>query len=451
MLNGRTFVAIQKMRLFGFNISRAKPEPEQGEQRSTGAFNYPWGLLDAPYQANSGANIYVSQETALSVPAIWSAVKTIAETLAALPFDLYDKTDAGAALATTHPLYYLTKSEPDEYVTGYDFRRSLFVDACFGGALAKIYRNGVGRPVRFEYIPRTRWQAYKSVSGQKFYLVTLSDGNTEVLMPYEVLHIKGISLDGFIGEDVTKRFRTNISTSIAAEQFGNYFFGNGAHTDGIIKYPGVLDETKRTALESAIARRNGGLANVGKAMVLDGGMDYQNVGIDPKNAMLIETRNFQVNETARIFGIPAHLLQQLDRATFNNIETMNIQFVVLCLRPWAVQFEQEMHIKTLTKSEKQSSGYFYRLNLNGLLRGDTAARTAMYNTGITAGWLMRNEAREMEDLNKIEGLDKPLVQANMQTVDADGQIEIQQPQTDTTGAGTQTNDTANGTPKAAGE
>jgi HK97 family phage portal protein len=414
------------MRLFGLNISWGKTQQEQNSssRSAQGAFEWPWGNLNAPYQSMNGADMFVSQETALSVPAIWSAVNVVANTLAALPFDLYDKTDAGAELAINHPLYYLTKTEPDDFVTGFEFRRNLFVDACFGNAYARIYRNGIGRPYKFEYIPRRRVMPYKDSQGKPFYFVTMRDGSVDTLQPYEILHIKGISLDGFIGEDITVRHSTSISTSIAADKYGNYFFGNGANPSGVIGYPGVLSAAQRSILEDNFNRRNAGVQNVGKNLVIDGGMTYTKIGQTPEEAMLNETRNFQVNESARIFGVPAHLLQQLDRATFNNIETMNIQFVVLCLKPWAVQFEQEMFIKTLTKAEKVNSGFFYRLNLTGLLRGDTKARTEMYASGILNGWLTRNEARTMEDLNIIEGLDSPLMQANMSIIDDSGDVKM---------------------------
>lgn len=414
------------MRILGLNISWGKHEQDKDPagRNPQGVFEWPWGAMNAPYQSMNGADMVVTQETALPVPAIWAAVNVVSNTLAALPFDLYDKTDVGAELAITHPLYYLTKNEPDEYVTGFEFRRNLFVDACFGNAYARIYRNGIGRPYRFEYIPRRRVMPYMDLKGDKYYFVTNLDGTTEIVKPYEILHIKGITLDGWIGEEVTKRHQTSISTSIAADKYGNYFFGNGANPSGVIGYPGVLDAKQRTILEHAFNSRNAGVANVGKNLIIDGGMTYNKIGQTPEEAMLNETRNFQVNESARIFGVPAHLLQQLDRATFNNIETMNIQFVVLCLKPWAVQFEQEMHIKTLTKAEKVNSGYFYRLNLTGLLRGDTKARTEMYASGITNGWLTRNEARQMEDLNIIEGLDSPLMQANTSIIDESGDVKM---------------------------
>jgi HK97 family phage portal protein len=154
-------------------------------------------------------------------------------------------------------------------------------------------------------------------------------------------------------------------------------------------------------------------------------MEFKRIGLTPEEAMLNESRNFQVNETARIFGIPAHLLQQLDRATFNNIETMNTQFVTLCLIPWAVQVEQEFRVKLLTKAEKMADTLFWRFRLNGLLRGDTESRAAFYTSGIQNGWLTPNDVRSLEDMNLLEGGDRAYIQQNMMPIDSVDDILMQ--------------------------
>ena len=179
-------------------------------------------------------------------------------------------------------------------------------------------------------------------------------------------------------------------------------------------------EKIRTSFDTKYA----GVANTGRTAVLDSGMQYKKMGLTPEEASLNTTRSFQIRESARIFGIPLHLFQDLGDTTFNNVETMSTQFVTLCLRPWAVQAEQEFAIKTLTEQEKRTGKYFYRINLNGLLRGDTTARTNMYASGIANGWLLRNEARELEDLNTVEGLDKPLFPTNMTVLNTDGLPEV---------------------------
>jgi HK97 family phage portal protein len=201
--------------------------------------------------------------------------------------------------------------------------------------------------------------------------------------------------------------------AIAANEWGGAFFGNGAHLGGVIKYPGALDLEQEKRLIARFNRNSTGPANVGKYKVLDAGMDIVPHTLDPEKAMLNETRTFQVNEATRIFGIPAHLVQQLDRATFNNIESMNVQFVTLCLRPWAVQAEQEHMRKLLSYNEKQSGQYFIRMNLDGLLRGDTQSRAQYYNTMFNIGALSSNDIRALENLNKREGGDEYFVPLNM--------------------------------------
>ena len=439
------------MRIFGLDINWAKPAPPEQRNASVADSAGWFGMFPGPV-AMSG--MVVNRSTALSIPAVWSAVNTVSATLASLPFDLYERTDAGATAATDHPLYYTTKFEPDQYVTGYNFRRALFSSACFGNAYARIHRNGIGRPVRLEHLDSTLVQPFLH-NGKLHYRVTYGNtnpalsgqvyGNQEVLFAWEIIHIKGLTLDGMLGEEITQKHKETFGVSIAANQYGSAFFGNGAHLSGVVQAPGQLKPTDIEKIRTSFETKYSGVANTGRTAVLDGGMTYEKMGLTPDEASLNTTRSFQIRETARIFGIPLHLFQDLGDTTFNNVETMSTQFVTLCLRPWAVQTEQEFAIKTLTDSEKRTGRYFYRLNLNGLLRGDTTARTTMYASGITNGWLTRNEARELEDLNTIEGLDKPLFPTNMTVLDENGLPE--QPHTDpasaTAPADAQTDTTTN--------
>jgi HK97 family phage portal protein len=182
-------------------------------------------------------------------------------------------------------------------------------------------------------------------------------------------------------------------------------------------------------------------------------MEMKSIGLNPEESLLNESRTFQVNEISRVFGVPVHHLAQASGAALNSIEAMNTTFVTLCLRPWAVKAEQEMLIKLLTRDEKQSGKYFFRHNFEGLLRGDTAARSSFYASAILNGYMTRNEVREKENLNTIEGLDKPLVPVNMAIINADGQIEAPPAQDTNTpdpgepGSGGKKQD--NGTPQSA--
>lgn len=405
----------------------------------------------------SGVN--VSRKSALSVPAVYGAIRTVSETLASLPFDLYEKTETGAQIADRHPAYYVTKYEPAPFQTGFKFRAGLFAQACFGDAYARIYRNGVGRPIRYRNLDRDNVKVLTGADGSVMYHVTYPQGaygetpRSEVLFPWEILHIPGLTLDGLVGVDVIDTHKETFGMAIAATQYGSAFFGNGAHLSGVIEVPGAISPDDLDKIRKRFADKYSGVKKTGSTAVLDGGMKYSKIGLSPQEATLNDSRTFQRREIATVFGIPLHLIQDLGDSTFNNVETMSTQFVTICLRPWAVKAEQEFWAKTLTDAEKRSMRYFYRLNLNGLLRGDTTARTAMYKSGIESGWLLRNDARELEDLNRLPGLDKPLYPANMNVLDEDGNQEtianeqVAQPQADQPAAQNQ-NDITDGTPQA---
>lgn len=387
-----------------------------------------WGF---PFDIGGSGGEYVSMSGALSVPAVWDAVKKVSETLASLPLDLFLKTDGGSQPAKDHPVRYIVRTEPFPNTTSYDFRRALFARACFGDAFAKIHRNGIGRPVKLELM-KGMVRVVETDSGQAAYVWNWTRGNSsgqEVLLAQEVLHVKGFSLDTLKGMDVSVAHKDTLGFAVSANRYGNAFFSNFAGIDKAIVYPQVLTKQQLEQAQKAMSA-SAGIKKVGGIKILDGGVKIENMGLNPEESLLNESRAFQVNEVARVFGVPVHLLQNMDRATFNNIEMMTTLFVTLCLRPWAVQAEQEMAMKLLTRSEKESEDLFFRHNFEGLLRGDTAARASFYASGILNGWLLRNEVRGLENLNTIEGLDKPLVPVNMAMIEADG--EVKQPETTAT-------------------
>ena len=246
--------------------------------------------------------------------------------------------------------------------------------------------------------------------------------------------------------------RDSIGMSIAAEEYGSFFFANGANPSGAIVYPQGLTPQQREIAERKVNEKNGGLRKTGQVMVLDAGVKFEKMSLDPSNAMLNETRNFQVNQAARIFGVPVPLLQQLDKATLNNMETMGIQFVNLCLRPWAVQVEQEFARKLLTYDERRSEAYFFRFNFNGLLRADTKARGEYYklalggpSTGI--GFMSVNEVRELENLDRIDDGDEVFTADILKDMQNNGQDQTATPGNGN-GSDAQTNNEDDGTPQA---
>lgn len=423
------------------------------EQRS-GVEGYPvgdfwrgWGDLGG----QSTAGVTVSRQTALGVPAIWAAIDAISKTLASLPFSLFEATEQGSKPATRHPAYPLVKIKPSPFHTSYTFRAALFTQACFGDAFAKIHRNGIGRAVQLELIDAENVTVYQRDSGEYFYIVRRQVGNRyiEEAIRYEnMLHLKGLTLDGICGEDVIKTHRDSIGTSIAAEQYGNFFFANGASPSGALVYPQALNKQQYDEAKRKFSDQYGGVKKAGKTVVLDGGLKYEKFSFNPQEAAMNETRNFQVNQAARIFGVPVHLLAQMDKSTFNNMENMSVQFVTLCLRPYAVQCEQEFAAKLLTSDELFSERYFFRFNFSGLLRGNTQERAAYYkqalgglSTGI--GWMSVNEVRELENLDKVEDGDEVFTAEKMQAAQQQTTNDEETTPPDET-----TNDEENATPQA---
>lgn len=379
-----------------------------------------WGL---PSDLTMGGE-YVTQNSALSVPAVWDAVRKVSETLASLPLDLFLKSTDGANPAEGHPVRYLVRTEPSPNITSYNFRRALFSRACFKDSFAKIHRNGIGRPVRLELM-NGKVEVVELDNGQAAYVWDWKRGNKtgrEVLLAQEVFHVRGFSIDTLEGLDISIQHKDTLGFAVGANRYGNSFFKNNASVDKVVTFPGNLTKTQHDQVQEKIAAVSG-TRKTGSTLVLDAGMTMAKIGLNPEEAMLNESRGFQVNEVARVFGVPVHLLQNMDRATFNNIEMMTTLFVTLCLRPWAVQVEQEMLIKLLTRDEKESERYFFRHNFEGLLRGDTKSRADFYASGILNGWLLRNEVRGLENMNELPGLDKPLVPVNMSMIEEDGEVK----------------------------
>ena len=415
-------------RALNFFITPAPNITVLGVEERDAANCTPTDIWGHPDFGNSISAANVNSNSALSVPSVWAAVRVISETLASLPFDLFIKTDSGSEPATNHPVRYLVRTEPSPYVSAYEFRRSMFAKACMGDAFAKIHRNGIGRPVRLEIMngPVTVDQNER---GENFYVWNWQRGNksgVEVLFANEVLHIKNFNLDGVAGLNVSTTHRDSLGFAISANQYGNYFFANSANVDKVLTYPGTLDAKQRGQLESKVNAKSG-VKKSGSTMVLDGGMDMKRIGLSPEEAMLNDSRAFQINESSRIFGVPVHLLHNMDRATFNNIYVMNVQFVVLCLTPWAVQFEQELKLKLLTRDEKESDNLYFRHNFEGLLRGNPIERAQYIQALWNSGALTVDEVREMDGRNKVPGGDRRYIPVNMALVDDEGKLEAIEP------------------------
>jgi HK97 family phage portal protein len=439
------------MRFFGLDISLRTAreialESEVTELRNAqGQAPTGWG---AQYDSIFYGTGIITRQRALSVPSVYAAVDVVSKTLASLPFEPFIRTATGSEPATKHPLYVMETLEPSPLVTAFNFRRDMFADACFGNAAAKITFKGNGRAATLERMPPEDYWVFPSDRGGIYYVWNRRVGTKifqEILFEHEVLHLRGMTLDGWEGLDIPKTFSASIGMSIDATNYGGNYFHNNAAVDATVEFPEGLKPADREIIEKKIAKKHAGISNVGGIMVLDAGAKYNKIGTNPQEAMLNETRTFQAYENCRIFGVPAHMINVLDRSTFNNIEMMDNGFVKYCLAPWAQNFEQECDVKLLTQQEKQSGSVFHRFDLSGLLRGDMKSQGEFYDKMLKNMSLTINDVRKIFNLNAVPWGERPYAQAGVTPVNEDGTIDINTP-AETTKAGANKDD--DGEPQA---
>lgn len=363
----------------------------------------------------------VNEFTAMQTTAVYACVRILAETLAALPLQLYRFTPTGKERVYDHPLYHLLHDEPNPEMTSFIFRETLMSHLLiWGNAYAQIIRDGLGRVVCLYPLRPDKMQVARDAGGTIFYLYTKTSDENPNVKPYgqvplkkeEVLHIPGLGFDGLVGYSPIAMARNAVGMTMACEEYGASFFANGASPSGVLEHPGVLkDPGKVRDSWNAVYR---GSNNAHKVAVLEEGMKYQQIGIPPEEAQFLETRKFQLDEIARLYRIPPHMIGDLDKSSFNNIEQQSMEFVKYTLDPWVVRWEQAMQRSLLLPEEKKR--YFLRFNVNGLMRGDYESRMTGYSIGRQNGWLSANDIREMEDMNPVpaeEGGDLYLVNGSM--------------------------------------
>ena len=290
----------------------------------------------------------------------------------------------------------------------------------FGHAYAQIVRNGRGQPIALYPLLPNRMEVSRTKTGDMVYTYHLDpderdlypNGKNITLRKDEVLHIPGLGFDGLIGYSPIAMAKNAIGMSLATEEYGASFFANGANPGGVLEHPGVIKDIQRVKDSWNSAYQ--GTGNAHKSAVLEEGMKFQAIGIPPEQAQFLETRKFQINEIARIFRVPPHMVGDLEKSSFSNIEQQSLEFVKYTLDPWVVRWEQSLQQSLVLPSEKQS--IFIKFNVDGLLRGDYQSRMNGYAVARQNGWLSANDIRELEDMNRIpaeEGGDLYLVNGNM--------------------------------------
>lgn len=391
------------------------------ERRSTLANPEKWLIDWFSGGGKAASGVTVNETTALNATAVFSAVDILSRTLASLPLPVYHRLQGGGKeRATDHPLYVLLHDLPNPEMTSFELRQALMGHlALWGNAFAEIERDNGGRVIGLWPLRPDRMQVRRDERGLR-YEYSLSSGSGVVLRQRNVMHIRGLSSDGIVGYSPIRLAREAIGLSLATEEFGARFFGNGSRPGGVLQHPGKLSEDASKRLKKSWEEMHQGLTQAHRVAILEEGMTWQQVGIPPEDAQFLETRKFQVTEIARIFHVPPHMLADLERSTFSNIEHQGIEFVVHTMRPWLVCWEQAIKRDLFLSAERNT--YFAEFLVDGLLRGDTKSRYEAYAVGRQNGWLSADDIRELENMNPLpDGQGKIyLVNGNMVPADQAG-------------------------------
>jgi len=349
----------------------------------------------------------VNETTAMQMTAVYSCVRILSEAVAGLPLNVYRYNDSGGKeKAFKHPLYRLLHDEPNSEMTSFAFRETLMSHLLlWGNAYAQVIRNARGEVIALYPLMPDKMTVDRDNNGRLFYLYqrgaedakAVGNDRRVYLPPTDVLHIPGLGFDGLIGYSPIAMAKNAIGLAMATEEYGAKFFANGAAPSGVLEHPGTIKDPQRVRDSWNAAYQ--GSANAHKIAVLEEGMKYTPIGISPEQAQFLETRKFQINEIARIFRVPPHMLADLEKSSFSNIEQQSLEFVKYTLDPWVVRWEQSMCRVLLSESEKPA--YFIKFNVDGLLRGDYASRMSGYATARQNGWMSANDIRELENLDRI--------------------------------------------------
>ena len=369
----------------------------------------------------STAGKNVNERSAMQMTAVYACVRILSEAIAGLPLHMYHyKDDGGKEKAFDHNLYHLLHDEPNPEMTSFVFRETLMTHLLlWGNAYAQIIRNGKGEVIALYPLMPNRMTVNRDSNGMLYYQYQKSnddaptmEGSSVILSPSEVLHVPGLGFDGLVGYSPIAMAKNAIGLSMAAEEYGAKFYANGAAPSGVLEHPGVLKDPAK--VRDSWNAAFGGSSNSHKVAVLEEGLKYTPISISPYEAQFLETRKFQIDEIARIFRVPPHMVGDLEKSSFSNIEQQSLEFVKYTLDPWVVRWEQSLYRALLSSDEKNT--YFFKFNLEGLLRGDYQSRMQGYSIGIQNGFMCPNDVRELENLDLIPdelGGNKYMVNGNM--------------------------------------
>lgn len=397
-------------RLLSIFATRA-PEAEKRE-----LYHGPLSSLFSTNRSSAGAS--VDKDSILTVSAAYAAVRVLAETVSTLPLFLYIRDEEGnRKVADGNPIFALFHRSPNKDMTPVQLLDAMMTNIVTqGNSFVQIIRKRNGHIDSLYPLLSDCMQVKADDNGNVVYVYR---GKT-ILSPDEVIHIPGLSYNGFIGFSPLTVARQVLGLGIALDEHSSVFFNNSSIPAGVLEVDGSLSENAAIKLRNAWENNYGGSGSAHRTAILEGGASFKPIAFNAQDSQLLESRKFQVNEIARIFRVPLHMIQDLDRATFSNIESQSIDFVRHTIRPWLVRIEQGLNKALLGSNPK----LFFEFKVDALLRGDTQTRYEAYAKGIQNGFLTPNEVRKLENLNTVgqKAGDVFLRPLNMIQVSPEGEI-----------------------------
>lgn len=373
-----------------------------------------------PYTPRQLAGVVITPDIASAVPAVHACVSYISETVGVLPWRVLRNSPEGNIISPSHVVDWLLWKRPSPEWSSFQFRETMIRWALlFGNAVAEIERDQLGRPFALWPIAPWRVEFRRDVqTGRLVYEVENDAGQKIPLDPEDVFHVRAFG-NGPVGISIVEVAAQSIGWARAAQLFGASFFGNGANLAGIVTMKRGLSPEGYKRLEAKFNALYTGVRNANKTAILDNDMDWKSIGTDPKNSQFVEIHHFLVTEICRWFAVPPHIVAELDRATFANIEHQGIEAVQRCIHPWVKRFEDEADYKLFGQNRL---GFFTKINMNALMRGDVKSRGEWYKLMREVGAFSANRILELEDENTIGPLgDKHVMNSTYTTLDRIGE------------------------------
>lgn len=359
-------------------------------------------MFDGP---ESSSGVTVSQETALKYTTALICIRVLSESVASLPCILYKRrADGGKDRATDHPSYRLLHDQVNDWQTAFQYFEGSMVNlATRGNCYSYVERDRQGRVTKLWPLNPDGVQIKQSSLWTPEYSVVMPNNKRKTLSPDEMHHVAGPVPSGFVGRSMISLAKDAIGLGLAAEKFGSHLYKNGVKPSGVLKHPGKIGPEGVEVLRQQFEKKYAGLSNSSRPLLLEEGMEWIALSINPDDAQFLETRKFQRSEIAGIFRVPAHLVNDLERATFSNIEHQTLDFITHSLRPWLKRWEQAASRDLLPASDRED--YFFEFLMDDMLRGDTKSRYEAYSSALQNKWMSANEVRTKENLNPREGGD----------------------------------------------